>query len=52
MVLIIMSVLAVGSICLMVGLRINLTKTIAMCERCKHSQAKCVECMASRATYD
>ena len=50
--MILLSCIAALSIGLLVGLRVNLQKTIAMCDRCKHEQPKCVECMASRATYE
>jgi len=48
----IMSAIAALAIGLLVGLSVNLQKSIAMCERCKHEQPKCVACMASRATYE
>lgn len=50
--MILLSFIAALSIGLLVGLRVNLTKTIAMCDRCKHYKAECIECMASRATYE
>lgn len=50
--MVLLSCIALFAIGLLIGLNVNLQKTIAMCDRCKHEKPKCVECMASRATYE
>jgi len=50
---IIMSAFAAFAIGMLWGLRVNLTKTLLMCDRCWHEQsAVCVDCMAKRASYE
>ena len=50
--LVVLTIAAALAFGLLIGLRVNLQKTIAMCERCKHYQARCAKCMASRANYE
>ena len=47
-----LSIIAAFAIGLLIGLRKNLSKTVGLCNECKHYKAECIECMASRATYE